>query len=93
MGTSLIAEGAWAAAAWIEGGLNVSGGIFSGLKVNLESLQALLSGGVAFATPDALKPAAKNGDEFWLNSESKKEWEDWAGAIPISPPAPENEGK
>jgi paraquat-inducible protein B len=70
---------------WIESGLNVSGGLFTGVKVNLESLRALLSGGVAFATPDTKTAPVKDGTAFELNSEPKKEWLAWAARIPLAP--------
>ena len=68
---------------WIESGFDVSGGLFSGLKLNLESLRALISGGVAFATPDDKSPQATAGAVFTLNDAPQKEWLAWEGPIPL----------
>jgi paraquat-inducible protein B len=72
---------------------NVSGmdfGLFSGLKT--ESLEALVSGGVAFATPegDAMGRRAKKGQIFQLHDKAEGSWLRWAPRIPLklkkSPP-------
>jgi paraquat-inducible protein B len=70
---------------WVDPGIDISGGLFSGLKLNVESLRALLSGAVAFATPDASAEAARAGAEFPLNDEAKPQWLAWGGGIRISP--------
>ena len=72
---------------------NVSGvdfGIFSGLKT--ESLEALMTGGIAFATPegDDMGKPAKNGFIFELHKEARERWLRWSPNIPLklrnSPP-------
>jgi paraquat-inducible protein B len=72
---------------------NVSGmdfGLFSGLKT--ESLEALVSGGVAFSTPegDAMGKRAKKGRIFQLHDKAEGSWLRWAPRIPLelkkSPP-------
>jgi paraquat-inducible protein B len=72
---------------------NVSGmdfGLFSGLKT--ESLEALVSGGVAFATPegDAMGKRAQKGRIFQLHDKANGSWLRWAPRIPLelkkSPP-------
>jgi paraquat-inducible protein B len=37
---------------WNAGGISVHAGLFSGAQINLESLQSLLAGGIAFYTPE-----------------------------------------
>lgn len=37
---------------WNASGIGVDAGLFKGLKVRTESLEALLEGGIAFATPN-----------------------------------------
>src|SRR5690606_37356058 len=37
---------------WNASGIGVDAGLFKGVKVRTESLEALLEGGIAFATPD-----------------------------------------
>jgi paraquat-inducible protein B len=72
---------------------NVSGmdfGLFSGLKT--ESLEALVSGGVAFATPegDAMGKLAEKGRIYQLHAKAEGRWLRWAPRIPLklknSPP-------
>ncbi|MGB9442218.1 MAG: MlaD family protein, partial [Desulfobacterales bacterium] len=72
---------------------NVSGmdfGLFSGLKT--ESLEALVSGGVAFATPegDAMGKRAQKGRIFQLHDKAEGSWLRWTPRIPLelkkSPP-------
>jgi len=72
---------------------NVSGidfGLFSGLKT--ESLEALVSGGVAFATPDedTMGKRAQKGWIFQLHDKAEGSWLRWAPRIPLelkgSPP-------
>ena len=52
---------------WNASGLSVEGGI-SGVTVNLESLAALVAGGISFYTPETQRqsPLAVNGSEFKL---------------------------
>jgi paraquat-inducible protein B len=72
---------------------NVSGmdfGLFKGLKT--ESMEALLTGGVAFATPEgeAMGKPVKNGWIFQLHEKAHSSWLKWAPNIPLkldkSPP-------
>lgn len=71
---------------WLMRGLDVRGGLFSGLKVQLESLKELMSGGVEFATPDKdMGPRARDGARFSLADRPKDEWLKWTPRIPISP--------
>ncbi|WP_319522399.1 MlaD family protein [uncultured Desulfosarcina sp.] len=72
---------------------NVSGmdfGLFSGLKT--ESLEAVMTGGVSFATPegDAMGKPAKNGRIFQLHEKAQSGWLKWSPNIPLklknSPP-------
>jgi paraquat-inducible protein B len=40
---------------WLAGGVDVNLGLFRGLEVSVESLRALVAGGIAFATPGGPK--------------------------------------
>lgn len=53
---------------WNVSGVNAHFGLFKGLQINVQSLRTLVSGGIAFSTPEgpAAKPAS-NGMEFQLN--------------------------
>jgi paraquat-inducible protein B len=75
---------------WSAPGAEVQGGIFSGVNVKLESLGTLISGAIAFATPDPPGDPAKEGAEYTLNPEAKKEWMSWSPALQINP-APSGE--
>lgn len=72
---------------------NVSGvdfGLFKGLKT--ESLEAMIAGGVAFATPEgeAMGKPAKKGWIFQLHEKAQNSWLKWTPNIPLklknSPP-------
>jgi paraquat-inducible protein B len=64
---------------WNVSGARVEGGIFSGIKITTGSLQSILRGGLAFATPDNEEtgPPAQSGDHFTLHEKAEKEWMDW----------------
>ncbi|MGA2230864.1 MAG: MlaD family protein [Tepidisphaeraceae bacterium] len=71
---------------WMESGAEIKGGIFTGIDAKLDSLRALISGGVAFATQDSKTgDLARDGAEFPLNDDAKKEWLAWSTPIPITP--------
>lgn len=69
---------------WNTGGFNFKINLF-GAQLKDTSLESLITGGVAFATPDVapLAPAAANGAKFDLASEPDKEWLKWSPKIPI----------
>jgi paraquat-inducible protein B len=69
---------------WMVAGADVKGGIFSGVEVKLGTLRSILSGGVAFATPDSPADPVREGDQFELNSEPRKEWLTWSPRIPLA---------
>jgi paraquat-inducible protein B len=77
----LIREGS---AFWDTSGLTVRGGLLKGLEVDFESLRALATGGIEFASPPN-SPRAKAGTVFFLHDEPKKEWLAWQPKIPIAP--------
>lgn len=69
---------------WNTGGFSFKVSLF-GAELKDTSLESLVTGGVAFATPDAvpLAPAAPDGTQFSLASEPDKEWLKWSPKIPI----------
>ena len=69
---------------WNAGGLSFKIGLL-GAQLKESSLESLISGGVAFASPDGdkLAPPADEGAEFWLASSADKEWTQWNPKIPI----------
>ncbi|MEO1936575.1 MAG: MlaD family protein [Myxococcales bacterium] len=64
---------------WNASGISANLGL-KGLRVHTESLEALLSGGIAFATPDSAGAQVKAGSVFQLHAEAKEKWTKWAGA-------------
>ncbi len=85
---------------WNASGIEVSGGIFSGIQVQTQSLEAIVRGGIALATPEgaAMGPPAMDGDHFLLVRKAQKKWQKWQPdllhpwkqkAEPIAAPAEE----
>jgi paraquat-inducible protein B len=70
---------------WNQSGVSVSGGLFSGVKIEMSSLQTLAVGGIAFATPRGNGRQAKSGAVFPLHAEPAEAWLAWAPPIPIPP--------
>jgi len=70
---------------WNAGGFTFKLSLISA-EVKDSSLESLLSGGVAFATPEEppLAPAAAGGAQFDLAPEAQKEWLKWEPKIPIN---------
>jgi paraquat-inducible protein B len=69
---------------WNAGGANIKVNLL-GAQVKSTSLESLLSGGVAFATPDNLSPPAPDGAKFALHNEAERDWFKWQPKIPIQP--------
>ena len=63
---------------WNASGVSANLGL-KGLHVHTESLEALLSGGIAFATPDSAGAQVKPGSVFRLHPEVKDKWLKWSG--------------
>ncbi len=71
---------------WVVSAVDFKGGLFTGIQMKVESFHTLLSGGVAFATPEKnMGEQAQNTYEFVLHDEAKKDWLTWAPTIPIQP--------
>lgn len=73
---------------WNTGGFSFNVSLFGGAQFKDTSLESLVTGGVAFATPDTgpLAPAAPNNAQFTLASEADKEWLKWNPRIPMTSP-------
>ncbi len=80
---------------WNAGGLSLHLSLFGGAKIQNTSLESLVSGGVAFATPDGgeLAPVASADAEFSLAAEPDKDWFKWSPKIPVNSPEGRSEGK
>lgn len=66
---------------WNASGIKAHFGLFSGATIDVESLGALISGGVALATPDSGGQAVSAGAVFELHDQPKDEWKKWAPYI------------
>ncbi len=64
---------------WNVSGAQIEGGLFSGLSISTGSLESILKGGIALATPgtEETKPAAFDGYHFMLHDKAEKNWLDW----------------
>lgn len=73
---------------WNTGGFSFNVSLFGGAQFKDTSLESLVTGGVAFATPDTgpLAPAAPSNAQFTLASEADKEWLKWSPKIPMTSP-------
>jgi len=70
---------------WNVSGVGVDFGLFRGGQIKTESLESILAGGVAFATPDEdqMGAKAKNGALFPLYDAPEDAWLAWRPKIPL----------
>lgn len=80
---ALVREGS---AFWDTSGVNVKGGLLQGIELQVESLRAIATGGIEFATPSAKAPRAKSGAVFFLHDGPKEEWLSWLPRIALPDP-------
>jgi paraquat-inducible protein B len=73
---------------WNAGGVNVSIGL-NGASISAQSVQTLVSGGVAFATPDLSEKEAPPDSAFRLYDKPEETWLAWSPKIQL----PENNNK
>ena len=69
---------------WNAGGSHVNLSL-SGLNIAAESTEALVSGGISFATPDTLEKKAPPETSFRLYDKPEDAWLGWAPAIELKP--------
>ncbi|MEZ5977327.1 MAG: MlaD family protein [Planctomycetota bacterium] len=68
---------------WNASGLHVEAGWIEGVNLSVDSLEALVTGAVAFATPpDAGEPALA-GRSFALHARPDDDWLGWAAQLPV----------
>ena len=71
---------------WNASGIHVRAGIFSGVRVDTETMETIMTGGIAMATPESPKergPRARNGSEFTLFPQGKDKWKKWSPKIDL----------
>ena len=67
---------------WSAGGIHANISL-SGLNIAAQSLETLVSGGIAFATPDTAEKEAPRGTEFRLYDKPEDAWLGWSPAIEL----------
>ena len=68
---------------WNASGVRIEGGIFAGITVSTQSVDSLLTGGIAFATPgkEEMGPPVFTGFHFRLYDKPEAGWLDWSPEI------------
>ena len=69
---------------WNTSGINIEAGIFSGINIDSESIETLIAGGIAFATP-ALdeSESQRKKSAFTLHQNIDTDWLEWQTKIAI----------
>lgn len=72
---------------WNTSGINIEAGIFSGINIDSESVETLIAGGIAFATPeqDDSEQQAELPQQFILHQEVDSDWLEWQTEISLKP--------
>ncbi|MBI1380417.1 MAG: MCE family protein [Planctomycetaceae bacterium] len=68
---------------WEASGLSLRAGLLDGIQLDLESLESLLLGGVAFATPPEGGAAARTGQRFALAAGADPKWLEWRPSVAV----------
>ncbi len=70
---------------WNASGIRVDAGLFSGIDVKTETIEAILAGGIAFATPEGeeIGIPVSQGHHFKLYEKAEDEWLEWQPAIAL----------
>lgn len=68
---------------WLASGVGVDWGLFRGLSVRADSLDALIEGAVAFATPDRPGERVGAGHAFEVEASPEDKWLEWDPPIPL----------
>jgi paraquat-inducible protein B len=70
---------------WNVSGIRVDASVVGGVKIDADSLETILGGGISFATPDNtdMGDAASHGMSFALHNTHKQDWLNWSPKIPL----------
>lgn len=63
---------------WNASGIGLDLGLLGGVKLKAESLESILAGGIAFATPTKPGDAVKSGHTFDMDPGMPDDWQKWA---------------
>lgn len=67
---------------WNTSGINIEAGIFSGVNIDSESIETLIAGGIAFASPDSDEiKEQKPINNFILHQDVEEDWLEWQPKI------------
>jgi paraquat-inducible protein B len=69
---------------WNTSGINIEAGIFSGINIDSESIETLIAGGIAFATPSLDEKSTSLPASFILHKDIDKDWLEWQPKIAIN---------
>jgi len=69
---------------WNTSGLAIEAGLLSGVEIKSESLESMIAGGIAFATPDEPGEKVTLNYHFDLSAEVDSDWKDWRPLIPLT---------
>lgn len=71
---------------WMASGIRVKGGLMTSMEIATESLESLMAGGIAFATPNDAEMGmpVDTGYQFNLYEDADPKWLQWTPDIPIS---------
>jgi paraquat-inducible protein B len=69
---------------WNVSGVSLKAGLLKGVELEIESLRALIAGGIEFASPEGA-PRAKPGTVFFLHKNPQQQWLAWTPKLPIGP--------
>lgn len=69
---------------WNASGIDAKFRLFGSSSIRVESLRALLEGGIAFATPNTPGAPATSGMAFTLHGEADDDWLEWTPRIQLA---------
>lgn len=67
---------------WNAGGVEADIG-FRGVSIQMESLQTIITGGIAMATPSSAGEPVRNGHRFDLDETPPKQWQTWRPSLMV----------
>ena len=73
---------------WNVSGIRVDASVIGGIKVETDSMQSILEGGISFATPgnEDMGDRASQGMSFQLHDKQQQRWLSWSPKIPLGSP-------
>jgi len=69
---------------WNTSGIKIEAGVFSGVTIESESVETLIAGGIAFATPEADAKVTDLPNGFTLHADVDSDWLEWQPKLLIN---------